>query len=78
MNQQPSAWDRATIAWDRFINSMDQHPKGWAESTSRFSNEESLHCHRCGTWVEPVLAHISCYTGEPLCLGCAESEEADA
>jgi hypothetical protein len=75
MSQPSSAWVRATIAWERCSQSISQPITGWAESTRRVSDEESLHCQACGRWVEPVLAQFSRYTGEPLCPGCAEAEE---
>lgn len=58
---------RKPSAWDQYI-------QGLKNSTSPLSDEDSLCCHTCGTWVETTLAHFSRYKGEPLCLGCAQAE----
>ena len=59
--RKPSAWD--------------QNVQGLKNTTGRVSDEDSLCCQSCGTWVEPTLASFSRYTGEPLCPGCAHAEE---
>lgn len=79
MSNKVSAWGLPPINdWGQYLKSLDSYIQSLENSTSRFSDEESLCCHRCGTWMEPVLAQFSLYTGEPLCPGCAGSEEADA
>lgn len=59
---------RKPSAWEQYI-------QGLKNSTGRVSDEDSLCCQSCGTWVEPPLASFSRYTGEPLCPGCAQAEE---
>ena len=59
---------RKPSAWDQYI-------QGLKNSTRCFSDEDSLCCQSCGTWVETTLASFSRYTGEPLCPGCAQAEE---
>jgi hypothetical protein len=77
MSQQPSAWGKPIKDWGRYLKSVDAYIRSVGESTVRFGDEESLRCHACGTWVEPTLARLSRYDGEPLCAGCAEAEGID-
>ena len=65
MSIHPSA--RKSSAWEQYI-------EGLKNSTGRVSDEDSLCCQSCGTWVEPTLTSFSRYTGEPLCSGCAQAE----
>jgi hypothetical protein len=65
MSTHPST--RKSSTWEQYI-------QGLKNSTGRVSDEDSLCCHLCGTWVEPTRAYFSRYTGELLCPGCAQAE----
>ena len=64
----------STHQFARKPSSWDQYILGLKTSTGRVSDEDSLCCQSCGTWVETTLASFSRYTGEPLCPGCAQAE----
>lgn len=74
MSQQHS---QPSFHWDHYIKSMEHIIKRLGESTGCLGGEESIRCHTCNTWVEPVVVHFSSYDGEPLCPACAQAEEAD-
>ena len=79
LRHEPSAWGHPPIKdWEQYLKSLARYTRGLENSTGRFGGEETLRCQGCGRWVETVRTQFCRYSGEPLCLSCAASEEADA